>query len=194
MLKIIRKSKILLSIVGISAFGLALLTLNIIRQPSPNSNAVRPEPDPIGNLEVAPVLGSLSPEFELLDLAGDRVKLSDFIGEPVVINFWATWCGPCRIEMPALEARFKEYEASGLKILAVDFDESDEKVRKFGDELGLTFTILLDPGANVQKLYRIRADPTSFFIDREGVIQVQHFGAMTEEQLDANLAQIGIGI
>ena len=96
--------------------------------------------------------------------------------------------------MPALEARFKEYEASGLKILAVDFDESDEKVRKFGDELGLTFTILLDPGANVQKLYRIRAYPTSFFIDREGVIQVQHFGAMTEEQLDANLAQIGIGI
>lgn len=193
MLKIIRKSKILLSIVGISTFGLALLTLNIIRKPSPNSNAVRPESDPIGNLEVAPVLGSLSPEFELLDLAGDRVKLSDFIGEPVVINFWATWCGPCRIEMPALEARFKEYEASGLKILAVDFDESEEKVRKFGDEFGLTFTILLDPGANVQKLYRIRAYPTSFFIDREGVIQVQHFGAMTEEQLDANLAQIGIG-
>ncbi len=191
------KSKILLSILGISAIVLGFLilpTLNNKRGALANANAVNPGSNPEGNLEVAPILGSLSPDFALVDLEGEQVKLSDFEGKPVVVNFWATWCAPCRVEMPALQARFEQYKSSGLRILAVDFDEPEEDVHNFRDEFGLTFTILLDPGAKVQKLYRTRAYPTTFFIDRNGVIQVQHFGAMTEKQLDANLAQIGIGI
>ena len=191
------KSKILLSILGLSAIVLGFLifpALNDKRGALANANAANHGSNPEGNLEVAPILGSLSPDFALVDLAGEQVKLSDFEGKPVVVNFWATWCAPCRVEMPALQARFEQHKSSGLRILAVDFDEPREDVRDFRDELGLTFTILLDPGAKVQKLFRTRAYPTTFFIDRNGVIQVQHFGAMTEKQLDANLGQIGIGI
>ena len=119
--------------------------------------------------------------------------MSDFRGHPVLINLWATWCGPCRLEMPAIQERFELYEEDGLVVLAVDFDEPAKVVEDFRNELGLTFQILLDPGANVQKLYRNRNYPTSFFVDESGVIQVHHIGVMTEGQLDDNLAEIGVG-
>jgi peroxiredoxin len=145
------------------------------------------------NLEIAPVIGARPPEFSLFNLEGDELSLGSFKGQPVVINFWATWCAPCRVEMPAIQSRFEKFRDQGLVVLAVDFDEPGEIVADFRDEFGLTFEILLDPGAEVQKLYRNRSYPTTFFIDPDGVIQAQHFGPMTEGQLDNNLAQIGLG-
>ncbi len=144
-------------------------------------------------LQVAPVRGALAPDFTLVNLEGENVSLSDFQGQPVMINLWATWCGPCRIEMPTIQSRFEKYRDEGFIVLAVNFDERKADVQAFGDEFGLTFQILLDPGAKVQKLYRTRSYPTSFFVDRKGVIQVQHIGVMTEGNLDGNLAQIGLG-
>ncbi|NIS83002.1 MAG: redoxin domain-containing protein [Anaerolineales bacterium] len=144
-------------------------------------------------LEIAPAMGALAPDFTLFDLQGEEVSLSDFHGQPVLINFWATWCGPCRLEMPAIQSRYERYKDDGLVVLAVDFDEPAGDVESFRDELGLTFPLLLDPGAKVQKLYRNRSYPSSFFVDADGVIQVQHIGVMTEGQIDENLAQIGVG-
>ena len=144
-------------------------------------------------MQVAPVKGALAPDFTLVNLEGENVSLSDFHGQPVLINLWATWCGPCRIEMPAIQSRFERYQDDGFVVLAVNFDEPRGDVQAFGDEFGLTFQMLLDPGAAVQKLYRTRSYPSSFFVDREGVIQVQHIGVMTEGNLDGNLAQIGLG-
>lgn len=86
-----------------------------------------------------------------------------------------------------------KYKDDGLVILAVNFDESVGVVKSFRDELDLTFTLLLDPGAIVQKLYRNRTYPTSFFVDGDGIIQWQHIGVMTEKQIDENLVQIGLG-
>jgi len=148
---------------------------------------------PDTGLQVAPVKGALAPDFALVELEGETVSLSDFHGQPVLINLWATWCGPCRIEMPTIQSRFEEYRDEGFIVLAVNFDEKKEDVQAFGDEFGLTFLMLLDPGAKVQKLYRTRSYPSSFFVDRNGVIQVQHIGVMTEGNLDGNLAQIGLG-
>ena len=145
------------------------------------------------NLETAPVQGALAPDFELLTLEGERIALSDLHGHPVMINFWATWCAPCRIEMPHMQERFERYTDEGFVILAVDFDEPAAQVKGFRDELGLTFDLLLDPGAAVQELYRNRSYPTSFFVDEQGVIRVHHIGVMTEGQLDENLAAIGLG-
>jgi cytochrome c biogenesis protein CcmG/thiol:disulfide interchange protein DsbE len=144
-------------------------------------------------LEVAPVMGALAPDFTLFEVEGEQMSLSDFRGQPVLINFWATWCGPCRLEMPAIQERFERYKDEGFVVLAVDFDETASDVRAYGKGLGLTFSLLLDPGAEVQKLYRNRSYPSSFFVDAEGVIQVQHIGVMTEGQIDENLAKIGLG-
>jgi len=151
------------------------------------------EQDSDQGIQVAPVVGELAPDFTLVNLDGENVSLSDFKGKPVLINLWATWCGPCRIEMPAVQSRFERYQDDGFVVLAVNFDEKRGDVQAFRDEFGLTFQMLLDPGAEVQKLYRTRSYPSSFFVDRNGVIQVQHIGVMTEGNLDGNLAQIGLG-
>jgi peroxiredoxin len=144
-------------------------------------------------LEVSPVQGGLAPDFTLQTVTGETVQLTDLRGQPVLINLWATWCAPCRLEMPAIQDRFERYQDEGMVVLAVNFDESAEQVEAFRDELGLTFDLLLDPGAEVQQLYLNRSYPASFFIDAEGVIQVHHLGVMTEGQLDQNLATIGLG-
>jgi peroxiredoxin len=142
---------------------------------------------------VAPVQGALAPGFTLETLSGETVSLGDFRDRPVLINFWATWCGPCRLEMPAIQTRYERYQDTGFTVLAVNFDEPASAVEAFRQELGLTFPLLLDPGAVVQERYRNRTYPASFFVDSEGVIRVHHIGLMTESQLDQNLAQIGVG-
>jgi len=144
-------------------------------------------------IKIAPAGGALAPDFTLVNLESENVSLSDFKGQPVLINLWATWCGPCRIEMPTIQSRFEEFRDEGFIVLAVSFDEQRADVQAFRDEFELTFQTLLDPGAEVQKLYRTRSYPTSFFVDRNGVIQAQHIGVMTEGNLDGNLAQIGLG-
>jgi peroxiredoxin len=185
----------LISIFAILAVGLgAFILLSASSKPFSDGNEGLIEE--VGNsldLEVAPFVGAIPPEFSLFNLNGEEVSLSNFSGQPVVINFWATWCAPCRVEMPAIQSRFEKFKDQGLVVLAVDFDEPSDIVSDFRDELGLTFEILLDPGAEVQQLYRNRAYPTTFFIDPNGVIQVQHFGPMTEDQMDDNLAKIGLG-
>lgn len=143
-------------------------------------------------LEVAPKQGALAPDFTLFNLEGEQISLSELRGHPVMINLWATWCAPCRIEMPHIQDRFERYADEGFLVLAVDFDEPAGQVEAFRDELGLTFDLLLDPGAEVQELYRNRSYPSTFFVDGNGVIQVQHIGVMTEGQLDQNLAAIGL--
>jgi len=151
------------------------------------------EQGPEAAMKREPVVGALAPGFTLMNLEGEQLSLDDFRGRPVLINLWATWCGPCRIEMPAIQSRFEKYQDDDFVVLAVNFDEQQAEVQAFRNEFGLTFQILLDPGAKVQNLYRNRSYPSSFFIDRAGVIQVQHIGVMTEGQLDENLKKIGLG-
>ncbi|KAA3647261.1 MAG: hypothetical protein DWQ07_07095 [Chloroflexi bacterium] len=146
--------------------------------------------DPSG-LEVAPVVDSLAPDFELENIEGELVSLSDYRGKAVLINFWATWCGPCRIEMPAIQSRF-EAHSDEFVVLAVDNNEPQEAVAAFFDELQLTFPGLLDPGGEIQELYRVRGYPSSYFVDQNGVVKVIHIGVMTEGQLDDYLSQVGI--
>jgi peroxiredoxin len=151
-----------------------------------------PSPNPSGTLRVAPEQGSLAPGFSLENTRGEIIDLSDFLGRPVLINFWATWCAPCRIEMPFIQDRYDTYQEDGLAVLAINFDEPKEDVAYFRNELGLTFDLLLDPGGEIQGLYQILGYPTSYFVDQNGVIQALHIGVMTEGQLDDYLEQIGL--
>jgi peroxiredoxin len=137
-------------------------------------------------------LGFSAPEFKLITYLGDEVKLSDLKGSPVLVNFWATWCQPCRLEMPNLQGRFEQYHPD-IYVLAVNFDEPADLVQSFAEELNLTFPILLDPGGRIQSLYQIRGYPTTFLIDSDGIIRVIHIGFMTENQLDDYLKQVGVG-
>ncbi|GJM39998.1 MAG: hypothetical protein DHS20C20_02800 [Ardenticatenaceae bacterium] len=134
-------------------------------------------------------LGALAYDFVLNDVDGNVVQLSQFAGQPVIINFWATWCAPCRIEMPELEAAFHAYADDNLVILALDQQESGEDVASFFDELGLSFTAVLDDEGTVSERYGVASIlPTTFFINGAGQVTAIHRGPMVQSQIDGYLA------
>lgn len=142
---------------------------------------------PSGNSGILDV-GDKAVNFTLNDLDGSPVSLADFKGQPVMVNFWATWCAPCRIEMPELQAAYEAYEDEGLVILAVNEAETAEVAREyFVDDMGLTFTALLDEDGAIATVFGNFALPSTFFIDPEGIITVIHRGPMTFEQIEEYL-------
>lgn len=141
-----------------------------------------------------PEVGQQAPNFTLADLEGNEVSLADFEGRPVIINFWATWCGPCRIEMPELQETYEERQEEGLAILAVNMEETPEMVRRFFyDDLRLTFTPLLDRDGDVTDLYGVFNLPTTYFVNPEGTIAAVHRGPLTGSQIDSYLQETTAG-
>jgi len=130
-------------------------------------------------------------DFELSTLSGESLRLQELHGKAVLINFWATWCGPCREEMPLLQ-KYADRHSDQLIVLAVNAQESEGVVQSFVNELGLSFPVLLDSRGVVEDLYRVRAFPTSVFIDAEGTIRSQHIGVLNESQLKGYLERIGV--
>ncbi len=141
--------------------------------------------------ETAPEVGKLAPDFQLSALDGGSVSLSDFRGRPVLINFWASWCGPCRYEMPFLQRIHEEQAANGLVVLGVNLGESPDEVREFMGEFGLTFPTLLDSRQDVALTYNVRGIPTTLLIDEDGVIRDRKVGAFaTMKELETALGKI----
>jgi peroxiredoxin len=137
----------------------------------------------------APEIGERAPAFELAALSGANLSLAGLRGSPVILNFWATWCAPCRLEMPLFQQCI-ETSGGALRVVAVNAGENPDVVQAFVDELGLTLDVLLDPSAEVQRLYQVRGYPTTYLIDAEGTIRIHHLGVLTEAQLDAYLEQL----
>jgi peroxiredoxin len=121
----------------------------------------------------SPRQGFSAPDFSMDLLGGGRVTLSDLRGHPVVLNVWATWCPPCRAEMPALEKVHNDFKERGLVLIGINLtsQDSEKDVAAFVQEYGLTFQIALDRDGAVQKMYKISGYPTTFFIDGEGIIR-----------------------
>lgn len=142
------------------------------------------------NLPESASVGSNAPDFELVNLENETVRLSELQGKIVVLNFWATWCEPCKIEMPFFE-QLHQNKSDNFEILGINFDEPPPQVQQFVDEYNLHFPILLDPGGNIQKLYRVRGYPTTLIVDNNGIIRYHHIGLITEEQLDHYLVEMG---
>lgn len=126
-------------------------------------------------------VGQIAPDFELETLDGEIVKLSDFRGERVMVNFWATWCPPCRAEMPDIEKFYEDTDIVVLGVNLFDTESSVTTVKDFAEEYGLTFPILLDAHSDVATLYQIQPIPTSYMIDSNGKISNMAFGALTYE-------------
>ena len=122
-------------------------------------------------------VGEPAPDFKLQNLDGQYISLSDLRGKPVLINFWATWCPPCRDEMPYLQKIYEEWSGKGLVVLAIDIGESHSKVKEFLKTHNLSLPVLLDTKENVGRKYNITAIPTSFLIDSDGVIREKIIGA-----------------
>lgn len=134
-----------------------------------------------------PQVGRPISGFSLPDLNGRPVQLSDYAGRPVLINFWASWCPPCRAEMPDLEALHYEQQASGLVILAVNSGETRSTAAAFADELGLSFQILLDEDFALSEQWLINNLPTTILIGRDGTVKVIHIGLFRSEQMEQEL-------
>ncbi|MDO8666407.1 MAG: TlpA disulfide reductase family protein [Gemmatimonadales bacterium] len=131
--------------------------------------------------DIFPVeVGSRAPDFTAADLAtGDTVTLASYRGQVVLLNVWATWCEPCRVEMPSMERLQQELGPQGLKIVAISIDEAGpDVVREFQRELGLTFQILHDRSRAIERIYQTTGVPESFVLNREGRIMKKVIGAV----------------
>lgn len=129
------------------------------------------------SLAERPVKGFTAPHFVLYDLENREHNLWDYRGRVVLLNFWASWCGPCRMEMPSMETIYKELKDKGFEILAVNLDRGGpEKVKGFVSNYKLTFPILLDSGGKIAIKYRVTALPTSFLLDQKGIIREKIVG------------------
>lgn len=138
-------------------------------------------------------VGEQAPNFTLPDLNGNQVALSDYEGQVVLVNFWATWCPPCRVEMPDLEAVYREHGDSGFEILGVDQREPVDLVEDYVEERGFSWVFLLDEDFDVSREYSATSIPRSILVDRDGNVAHIWTGTLTRSQLERQIADLGIG-
>jgi len=137
-------------------------------------------------------VGEVAPDFTLTTVEGKEVSLSSLRGQPVMLNFWATWCPPCQMEMPDIQ-KFFSRKGQDIKVLAVNLTVSEKapaQVRDFLNARGYTFPVMLDSKGDVSQQYLVRSIPTTFFIDQKGIIRDKHTGPMTLEMMEASLSKL----
>ncbi len=120
--------------------------------------------------------GQAAPDFSLKSSSGENLRLSEYRGDVVMINFWATWCGPCRQEMPLLDELYARYERVGFSLLGVNIDDDSRRAMRMIDELGVNFPVLFDARKEVSELYEVEAMPVTVLVDREGNVRYVHHG------------------
>ena len=120
--------------------------------------------------------GKTAPDFALKSSNGENLRLSEYRGDVVMVNFWATWCGPCRQEMPLLDELYSRYQRVGFSLLGVNIDDNSSKAMDMVSELGVSFPVLFDSRKEVSKLYEVEAMPVTVLIDREGTVRYVHHG------------------
>ncbi|MCC2684923.1 MAG: resA [Paenibacillaceae bacterium] len=137
-----------------------------------------------------PVVGDKAPDFTLTDLDGQTHQLSEYRGKPVVINFWGTFCPPCRDEMPAIQAQYDKWRQQGFTVLAVNLGENKVTVDSFVKQLKLTFPVLLDPDMDLSRKYGVKLYPTTYFVDKSGKIEAKQEGQMEQDFIERNIMKL----
>jgi peroxiredoxin len=129
-----------------------------------------------GSLASSGLTGLPAPDFALKSSSGENLRLSEYRGDVVMINFWATWCGPCRQEMPLLDELYSRYQRVGFSLLGVNIDDDSGRAMDMIDELGVTFPVLFDSRKEVSRLYEVDAMPVTVLVGREGNVRHIHHG------------------
>ncbi len=145
-----------------------------------------------GNVSTAaPKVGSLAPDFELVDVrSGQPFRLSSLRGKPVWINFWATWCPPCKTELPVMKQKYDKYKKQGLTIVGVDMQEDPALVKAYADDNGFDWMFVADRDGAVTNRYFTSGIPTHLFVDESGIIQALYVGDLEEASMDELLSKI----
>jgi cytochrome c biogenesis protein CcmG/thiol:disulfide interchange protein DsbE len=160
---------------GIVWWGMVVLLvvgLGVIYFTKDNKETLKTNPLPEKISQESPQEGFLAPQFALSDLSGKMVSLRDLRGKVILLNFWASWCGPCRAEIPALERLYQKRKDRGFEIMAVNTERSSaSQIASFAQKFGMSFPILLNPQGDMGNNYWVRAIPTSFLVDKKGVIR-----------------------
>ncbi len=172
-----RNLSLLLIGAGLVIFAL-VITLMLI------NNLDLPAGDKAGDALLPASLSFPAPELSLEDLEGNPVTLNDYHGQIVLVNNWATWCPPCRAEMPVLNAYYQEHASAGFVIVAVDAGEGVAEVQAFAESMELSFPVWLDPQMDTIRAFRNNALPSSYVIDREGNVVLAWSGAINRATLD----------
>jgi peroxiredoxin len=133
--------------------------------------------------------GKMAPGFSLVDTTGKKVSLADYKGRPVVVNFWATWCGPCKLEMPWFEEFHTKYKSQGLEVLGISEDEGlpKEDIVKSANKAGVTYPILLTDGKVAKAYGGVDFLPETFYVDKNGTVVVDTAGAPSKDEMEANI-------
>ncbi|MBI4499347.1 MAG: redoxin domain-containing protein [Chloroflexi bacterium] len=143
-----------------------------------------------GNGDTRPVVGAPAPDFVAVDLSGTPIRLSDYRGRPVWMNFWATWCPPCRAELPELQAAYQTFQDRGLVFLAISVGEDQQTVQGYLARTGFTIPALLDEDRQVAYQYALAGFPTHVFIDKDGIVRDIRIGGLNQRTIQERLATI----
>lgn len=141
-----------------------------------------------GQTPIAPELGAIAPPIDGFDLSNHPFSLHSLRGSPVIVNFWATWCAPCVVEMPRLQAAFVQHRARGLRVVGVNVNEPPASVQAWARDFGISYDLLIDSDGRIAYAYRVRSLPLTYFIDSAGVVRQVASGELSAEQIESAVA------
>jgi len=173
-------------LISIAIIAIVIASIAVIELRKPRQSPILNDDKNVGIS-----IGKTAPDFQLQSLEGKSVKLSDFRGKNIVLNFWASWCPPCREEMPEFQRIYTE-NSDSLVVIGVNLQESRESAEAFIKKLGITFPILLDPNAQVKDRYNVFTQPVTYFIDANGKIVDKKFGPLTTEEINEKIAKMNV--
>ena len=167
--------------------AVAIVSALVLRRTKPAIRDEKPAPASQATLDPVGSVGRAAPDFQLPTLDGKQIKLSDYRGKAVLLNFWATWCGPCKIEMPWFVELQKQYRDRGFEVLGVAMESSPKDTAEFAKRLGLNYAVVMGNDAVADSYGGVNGLPISFYIDRKGRIVAKSLGLTSRDEIEENI-------
>lgn len=174
-----------LLVLVLAGVGMLIAGIMMLQSPSDAASVSVGQASLVPGASSQPVQeGTPAPDFQVRYADGRTFRLSDLRGQPVMVNFWATWCTFCKAETPTLQQAYQKYQADGFRLIAINDGESVRKVEEFAARYGLTFDLAIDSSGDISRRYRVSGIPASFFIDRDGIVQEIYVGQILASDME----------